>query len=101
MTIEYVHVGSHADMLASGRPVGPGERLTDADLHDEDQHILEEGRLVRVDSFDAGAPVLTGDELKARAADLDISGRSSMTAEELRTAVAEHENPEQEAPDAA
>jgi hypothetical protein len=35
--------------------------------------------------------VLTGDALKARAAELDIDGRSQMTADELRAAIAEAE----------
>ena len=40
---------------------------------------------------------LTGDALTARAADLDIKGRSSMSADELRAAIAVAEqNPEKE-----
>lgn len=98
---EYVHVGSHADVLASGRVVGPGERLTHDDLDAEDQHVVEEGRLVNVESFEKGASneVLSLEEAKSRAAELNIEGRSKMSADQLRTAIAEHENPE--APDAA
>ena len=36
---------------------------------------------------------LTGQELHDRAAELDIEGRSSMTADELRAAIAEVEAP--------
>jgi hypothetical protein len=36
-------------------------------------------------------PQLEGDELKARAAELDIKGRSAMTADELRAAIAQAE----------
>lgn len=98
---EFVHVGAHADVLASGRVIGPGERCTDRDLDPEDQHIVEEGRLVEVEAFDGGNrnEVLTGDELKGRASELDIPGRSSMSADELRSAIAVHDA--EEAHDAA
>jgi hypothetical protein len=36
-------------------------------------------------------PELTGDELKERAAELDIKGRSAMNADELRAAIAQAE----------
>lgn len=88
---EYVHVGSHADTLASGRIVGPGERVTHTDLGDEDQHIVDEGRLVDVASFGGDENTLSGKRLQARAAELDIEGRSSMSADDLRAAIAERE----------
>lgn len=58
MTVEYVHVGRHADILASCRHIGPRDRvsedeldLTDDDHVGEDQHLVDEGRLVDVASF--------------------------------------------------
>jgi hypothetical protein len=90
---EYVHVGSHADVLSSGRPVGPGQRLTDKDLDlpgkdnpGEDQHLLDEGRIVSLDSFGGSLSV---EEAKAKASELNIEGRSKMSADELRAAVAQ------------
>lgn len=53
MSTEYVHVGRHADILASCRHIGPGERVTDDDLTDEDRYLIEEGRLVDVSTFTA------------------------------------------------
>lgn len=101
---EYVHVGPHADVLASGRPVGPGERLTHTDLdltqddhRGEDQHLVDEGRLVDVRDF--GGPsntVLAGDDLQARARELEIEGRSKMSAEELRAAIVTAESGQEE-----
>lgn len=49
---EFVHVGRHADVLASGRSVGPGDRVKDKDLGDEDQHLIDNGSLVDVAQFD-------------------------------------------------
>lgn len=61
MSDEYVHVGRHADILNSGRHIGPGDRIINEDLHldtderrGEDQHLIDEGRLVNVKSFDGG-----------------------------------------------
>lgn len=52
---EFVHVGSHADVLASGRSIGPGDRVTakSLDLDGEDQHLVDGGTLVDVAEFDA------------------------------------------------
>lgn len=123
---EYVHVGVHADILSSGRSVGPGERIPGDELTDEDKHLIDEGHIVDVKSFDEApsnspdaaeapdavqpvvgppaspappAPVvgaepveeLTKTELQARARDLEIDGRSKMSADELREAIAERE----------
>lgn len=51
-TTEYVHVGRHADILASGRHVGPGDHVRESALADEDRHLIDEQRLVPVSSFD-------------------------------------------------
>lgn len=61
MTTEYVHVGRHADILASCRHIGPGDRIPETELDlstddhaGEDQHLVDEGRLVAVDSLADG-----------------------------------------------
>lgn len=104
---EYVHVGSHADILSSGRSVGPGERVPEKELTSEDQHLLDEGCLVDIGSFDDGpsnSETIVAEEtetkadLQARARDLEIDGRSKMSADELRAAIADREA---EAPAAA
>lgn len=46
---EYKHVGTHAEILASGRPVGVGElvTLTADELRDPDNaRLIEEGILI-------------------------------------------------------
>jgi hypothetical protein len=97
---EFVHVGAHADILASGRSVGPGERIPQSELTDEDQHLVDEGHIVDVASFgDApsnapdgiGEPEPTKAELQARARELDIDGRSKMSVDELRQVIADRE----------
>lgn len=95
----FVHVGSHADRLASGALIVPGDRIDHGDLHAEDQHIVDEGRLVDLSSFDGEGNLLTGEQLRKRAGELEIEGRSAMSADDLRAAIAEREA--QEAPDAA
>lgn len=51
---EYVHVGRHADILSSCRHLAPGDRVSDADLGDEDRWLIDEGRLVDTASFGDG-----------------------------------------------
>ena len=51
MPDEYVHVGAHAHILASGRPVGPGDRVAKDELDSEDRWLLDDEHLVAVDSF--------------------------------------------------
>jgi hypothetical protein len=52
---EYVHVGNHAEVLANGRMIGPGDRASDTGAGD--QWLIDEGRLVDVASFDLPKPV--------------------------------------------
>lgn len=102
---EFVHVGAHADILASGRGIGRGDRVTEKDLdldreqdgeqvRGHDQYLLDDGALVDVESF-APPPEdpteQTLRELKIRAAHLDIEGRSKMNADQLAAAITEHE----------
>jgi hypothetical protein len=78
--------------LASGRVVAPGEPVLAADLElghngdwpTHDQRLVEDGVLVEA-ILDAE---LTGDALTQRANELSIKGRSKMTADELRAAIA-------------
>ncbi len=107
MSVEYVHVGSHADILTSGRTLGPGDRVPEAEITEDGaitphaQHLIDEGVLVDVASFGghANEPTGTGEDLQARARELNVKGRSTMTADELRAAVSTAET--KEATDAA
>jgi len=99
---EFVLVGDHPENLASGAMIGPGERVAraDLDLEGADRWLVDEGRLRPLSDFTPTAeelaeheagPVLSGKALDKRAADLEIEGRSSMSADELRAAIAERE----------
>ena len=55
MSVEYVHVGAHADVLSSGRPVGPGDRVQADELGAEDAHFTADGGPL-VDIVTFGAP---------------------------------------------
>lgn len=94
MSDEYVHVGDHAEVLESGRNIGPGDRVAPDELHERDQYLLDEGRLVpdvveeMASNTPANAP-LSGESLAERARQLNIEGRSTMSRHELRAAVAE------------
>lgn len=52
MPDQLVHVGNHAECLHSGRLIGPSDRVDAGELHEEDQYLVDEGRLVPVSSFD-------------------------------------------------
>lgn len=48
---KYLFVGEHAETLASGQPVAPGEPVPAAAVDPEDphdQHLLEQGVLIEV-----------------------------------------------------
>lgn len=91
MPDKYLFVGSHADSLASGRPVAPYEEIPpDAvDLDSvHDQALIDDGKLIAVED----RPVkLTGDALDKRADELDIEGRSKMNADQKRAAIEKRE----------
>lgn len=88
---EYVHVGRHADVLSSGRSLGPGERVTDDELTDEDAGLLEAGTLADVESFGDGPAPPKRAELLDRASDLGLEGVSKLTVPELITAITKAE----------
>jgi hypothetical protein len=47
MADRYLYVGEHADTLASGRPVAPGDRIPASALDEEhDKRFLDEGLLI-------------------------------------------------------
>jgi hypothetical protein len=76
----------HAETLANGRTIAPGEPFYRADLDPEaDARLIEEGLLI--DAIVTPAP-LEGDALQDRAKALGVAGRTKMTADELREAVA-------------
>lgn len=114
---EYRFVGSHPDELDGGRPIEPGEFTGPIEIDDDpdsetytpkNAHLLEDGYLIQVENGSAAKAqkaaeaeeptqpesddgVLRGDALNRRAAELGIEGRTTMSAEKLRTAVAEAE----------
>lgn len=73
---EFVHVGRHAEILASCRHLAPGDRVSADDLDlsaddhvGQDQYLIDEGRLVPADTFDgpSNAQQLVRDEPAAAA----------------------------------
>lgn len=121
---EYRFVGSHPDELDGGRPLAPGEFTGPIEIIDDPEHedhtpknahLLADGYLIQVPSGSfkaaqkaaaAEAPpepgddgLLHGDALRRRGAELDIEGRSSMSADQLREAIAQAELPPAEGND--
>lgn len=91
---------NHAEDLADGRTVESGGYARDVDLRDPvNKRLLDEDRIIKVAESDVpegvpAAPVppkLTGDALDQRARDLNIEGRTTLSADELRDAIAEKE----------
>jgi hypothetical protein len=88
-------VGDHVEYLASGQALTPGEFLDASVLEPADKWLREEGRFIE-------APEPTPEEraqaeheaLVAQAKTLDISGRTKMSDDELRAAIAEHQGDE-------
>jgi hypothetical protein len=83
----------HAEVLAGGRTIAPGEPFERSALDTNDpgdKRLVDEGLIIDA----VVAPVqLEGDDLQARAKALGITGRSKMTADELREAIALAEPP--------
>lgn len=86
--------------LSSGRVLAPGETVKgkdlelgngDDDLPTFDQRLVDSGVLVDAEPRQPEVGDLAGEDLEARARELNIKGRSSMNAETLRVAVAEAE----------
>lgn len=84
-------IGDHPEDLASGRVVAPEEVFDRSELDlksPHDQRLLDDGIVIEA----RVTPVaLEGDALRDRASELNIEGRSTMSAEKLRRAVAEAE----------
>lgn len=85
----------HPEVLANGQTMAPGEPFPRSLLdpgdenHEGDKRLIDEGIVI-----DAVLPPveLEGDALTERARELDIKGRSKMSAEELRVAIAAEES---------
>jgi hypothetical protein len=83
-------VSRHAEDLDDGRMIAPGE-VADVDLnHPHNKRLLDEGSVVLLDE-DEDPGILTGEALQARASELQIEGRSGLSADELRAAIVEKE----------
>ena len=82
----------HPEVLADGRTIAPGEPFDRALLDPNDPgdaRLIDEGLII--DSEPAQTD-LQGEDLTERAKALEIKGRSKMTADELREAVAQAES---------
>lgn len=99
---EFRFVGSHPDELDGGRPIEPGEFTgpIDPELPKNEQLLADELLLSVPDGTyeeSTGGPppeapeLLKGEALNKRASELNIEGRSDMSADELRAAVAQAE----------
>jgi hypothetical protein len=85
---EFKFVGLHPEDLADGRIVAAGDVVELDPNHPHNKRMVDEGLLLPTAGDDG---VLRGEALQRRAAELDIEGRSSMTADELRQAIADKE----------
>lgn len=75
----------HPEVLANGLTMAPGEPFDRSLLTEEDQRLTDEGIIIPA----SVTPVpLEGEALTERAKELGIKGRTSMTADDLREAVA-------------
>lgn len=75
----------HPEALAGGYVAAPGEPFDRSLMTDADDRLVEEGIIIPA----SVTPVaLEGDALTERAKALNVKGRTSMTADELREAVA-------------
>lgn len=84
----YRFVGNHPDSLASGRAIAPFDEVPAEQVnpdHPHDAALIDEGKLLPIEP--APPPKLTGEALDKRAADLDIEGRSDMSADQKRAAI--------------
>lgn len=91
MPDKYLFVGGHADSLASGRPVAPYQEVPGDYVDPDDPHdaaLIAEGKLI---DGDPQPTKLTGKALDDRAAELEIDGRSDMSADEKRAAIERRE----------
>jgi hypothetical protein len=78
----------HPEVLADGRTIAPGEPFDRAFLDPDDPgdaRLIDEGLIIESEAPQAD---LEGEDLAERAKALDIRGRSKMSADELREAVA-------------
>jgi hypothetical protein len=109
---EYRNVANHAASLEGGRMVDEGGFTGPIDpALPAHQQLIADGQLIPVpdgtfnEEYGVKPPdpqtQLTGDALKERAAELDIQGRSSMNADELRAAIEEAERDSDEEGDSA
>lgn len=85
-------VGDHVEYLASGQALTPGDYVDSADLAPEDKWLRDEGRFLDApEPSEEDRARAEHDTLVAQAKTLDISGRTKMSDDELRAAIAERE----------
>lgn len=88
---EFKFVGSHPEDLADGRVVAAGDIVDLDPNHPHNMRLVDEGLLLPTGDDDG---VLRGEALQDRAAELGVEGRSKMSADELREAIADKESEE-------
>jgi hypothetical protein len=86
---EFALVGDHAENLHSGAMLAPTERVTESELAPEDRWLIDEGRLVLVETPDP--PGMR--EQRARAKALGIPGYTRMSPTKLANAIEKAEAP--------
>jgi hypothetical protein len=85
-------VGDHVEYLASGQALAPGDYLDSDDLAPEDKWLKDEGRFIEAEEpSDEERAQAEHEALVSQAKTLDISGRTKMSDDELRAAIAERE----------
>jgi hypothetical protein len=92
MTDTALVTANHAVTDAQDHQHGPGSQIKDFDAaHPHNARLLTSGLVV----LEGEPDLLTGDALTERARELDIKGRTTMTADQLREAIAKAEaNPD-------
>lgn len=85
MSLVKVRADWHPEVLANGQTMAPGEPFDKSLLSEADQRLTDEGIVIPASI----TPVeLEGDALQDRAKALGVKGRTGMTADQLREAVA-------------
>lgn len=75
----------HPEILATGATIAPGEPFERSLLTDADQRLTDEGLLIDAQITPTEEPMSV---VRQRAQQFDIDGRSKMSPDELREAVA-------------
>lgn len=89
--VKVAYVGNHPESLGHGQPIEPGQHYEDVDLSDAHNAELVRCGLLLILDGDSDPEQLEGEELHERARELEIKGRSKMSAAALRAAIVQRE----------